>query len=64
MCLPKASSEKCGMLPKGAILVHEYPHCITTVAAPGDDGSGNATRLILALRISRMTSSGLGFSVK
>lgn len=63
-CQPNASSEKCGMFPKGAILVHEHPHCITTVATPGDAGNGNATRLILALRICCMASSGLGFSVK
>lgn len=30
----QCSSGKCGMFPKGAILVHEHPHCITTVAAP------------------------------
>lgn len=46
------SSEKCGMSHKGAILVHEHPHCITTIAAPGDACSGNATRLIIVLRIS------------
>lgn len=44
----QCSSEKCGMSPKGAILVREHPHCITTIAAPGDACRGNATRLIFS----------------
>lgn len=30
----QCSSEKRGIFPKGAILVHEHSHCIATVAAP------------------------------